>query len=174
MSNKFKEIDIKNRTKYFFDDMSNKTILDSNKIKIYEKSHKNILIYYAGYLVVKSLSYIKINSVNLSYSIISKINGYIEESNENKYLILVLTDERKDTPNNYEKLWNKIRDFIISTTNKPENYDEKYMKIKLNSDDALPLKKTLQLYNMAIVVRSVFHEERKYYPQVLDEFLYKL
>ena len=49
------------------------------------------------------------------------------------------------------------------------------MKIKLNSDDNLLLKKTLKLYNMAIIVRSVFHEGNKYYPQVLlEECLDKL
>ena len=49
------------------------------------------------------------------------------------------------------------------------------MKIKFNSDDDLPLKKTLKLYNMVIVVRSVFHESKKYYPLVfLDECLDKL
>ena len=30
------------------------------------------------------------------------------------------------------------------------------MKTKFNSDDDLPLKKTLKLYNMVIVVNSVF------------------
>ena len=39
--------------------------------------------------------------------------------------------------------------------------------MKFNSDDDLPLKKTLKLYNMVIVVRCVFHEDNKYYPQVL-------
>ena len=39
--------------------------------------------------------------------------------------------------------------------------------MKFNSDDDLPLKKTLKLYNMVIVVRCVFHEDNKYYLQVL-------
>ena len=42
MNNKFKEIDIKNRTYYFFHDMINIKNLDPNKIKIDEKSYKNI------------------------------------------------------------------------------------------------------------------------------------
>ena len=37
------------------------------------------------------------------------------------------------------------------------------MKIKFNSDGNLPLKKTIELYNMITVVRSVFHEDSKYY-----------
>ena len=49
------------------------------------------------------------------------------------------------------------------------------MKIKLNSDDSLSLNKTLKLHNVTIVVRSVFEEDSKYYPQVfLDECLYEL
>ena len=47
-----------------------------------------------------------------------------------------------------------------------------YIKIKFNSDDDLPLNKTLRLYNLTI---SVFKEDRKYYPQIfLDECLYEV
>ena len=49
------------------------------------------------------------------------------------------TEESKDIPKKYEELWTKIRDLIRSKTNNSDNYDEKYMKIKLNSDDNLPL-----------------------------------
>ena len=87
---------------------------------------------------------------------------------------LVPTGKSKDTLKKHEELWNKIRDLIRSITNNSSNYDKKYMKIKFNSDDDLPLKKTLKLYNM-VVVRSVFHEDNKYYPHVsLNEYLYKL
>ena len=45
MKSKFKEIDIKNRTYYFFDDIINTENFDPNKIEINEKSYKNILTY---------------------------------------------------------------------------------------------------------------------------------
>ena len=49
------------------------------------------------------------------------------------------------------------------------------MKIKFNSDDELPLNKTIEIPSMTIVVRAIFHENNKYYPQVfLDECLYKI
>ena len=49
------------------------------------------------------------------------------------------------------------------------------MKIKVNSGDALPLSKTIEIPNMIIVVRAIFHENNKYYPHFfLDECLYKL
>ena len=49
------------------------------------------------------------------------------------------------------------------------------MKIKFNSDDDLPLNKPLKLHSMTIIVRSVFEEDGKLYPQVfLDDTLYEL
>ena len=91
MSDKLKEIDIRNGSYYFFDDIINVKRLDSNKIKIDEKPYKNILIYYFGYVMFKDLSYVAINSVNPLYLIINKISDYIEASNGNKHLGLVPT-----------------------------------------------------------------------------------
>ena len=49
------------------------------------------------------------------------------------------------------------------------------MKIKFNSDDDLPIQKTLELHSVVIVFRADFHEDKKNYPQIfLDECLYKL
>ena len=90
-------------------------------------------------------------------------------------MTLVSTDENKDKLKIYQELWNKIRYLIKSVTINSDNYDKKYMKIKFNSDDDLPLKKMVELQNMVIVVRSVFQEDNKYYPHfLLNECLYKL
>ena len=49
------------------------------------------------------------------------------------------------------------------------------MKIKFSSSDDLPLNKALKLHAMTIIIRSVFEENGKYYPQIfLDECLHKL
>ena len=49
------------------------------------------------------------------------------------------------------------------------------MKTKFYSDDNLPLKKPLKFHNMTIIIRSVFEEDGKLYPQVfLDDTLYEL
>ena len=117
-------------------------------------------------MTVKYLNYIIINSANFLYLIISKINRHIKESNGNKYSKLVRTDRSKDTLKTYEELWNKIRALVRSVTSNSDDYDRKYMKIKLNSDDDsdnyFPLKKALELYNMVMVLRSVFREAKKY------------
>ena len=49
------------------------------------------------------------------------------------------------------------------------------MTIKFNLDDELPLNKMIEIPSMIIVVRTVFYQKNKYYPQVfLDECLYQL
>ena len=67
-----KEIDIKNRTYCFFDNVINIKNFDPNRSKIDKKSYKNIVIYYNGYITTKNLSYIKIISENHLYFIIIK------------------------------------------------------------------------------------------------------
>ena len=63
---------------------------------------------------------------------------------------------------------------IRSITKNSDDYDEKYMKIKFNSDDKLLLNKTIETHSMIIVARAVFHENNKYYSQVFwEECLYK-
>ena len=47
--------------------------------------------------------------------------------------------------------------------------------IKFDWDEDLPLNKTIEIHDAAIVVRAAFHENNKYYPQIfLDECLYEL
>ena len=60
-----------------------------------EKSYKNILIYYVGYVTMKNSKYVNINSVNPLYLIINKVNGYFEEINKNKYLTLAMRAKKK-------------------------------------------------------------------------------
>ena len=156
MSNKVKDIDIKIRTYYFFNDFANIKDFDLNNIKIDEKLYKNILIYYIGYVTVKDSKYVKINSVNSLCLIFIKVNGFFEEVNENKYLSLFPTNDSKEKVNKYDKLWSKNRDLIRSINKTSNDYDEKYMKIKFNSDDELPLNKTIKISSMIIVVTAVF------------------
>ena len=57
--------------------------------------------------------------------------------------MLVPTDETKRIIKNYEKSWSKIRDLIRSMTKNAGDYDEKYVKIKFDLDNDLPLNKTI-------------------------------
>ena len=50
-----KQIDIKNRTYYFYNDMINIKKFDSNLLKIDKKSYKDIGIYNIGYITIKKI-----------------------------------------------------------------------------------------------------------------------
>ena len=104
-----KEINIKNRTYYFFDNMINIATFDPNLLKIDKKSYKNINTYYIGYITMKDSDYVKINIANLLYLIIDEVDGYFEEKNGNKYLILDSTDKNKEVLIKYTKLWDGIK-----------------------------------------------------------------
>ena len=57
---------------------------------------------------MKDSDHVKINSVNPLYLIIGEVDGYIEESNGNKYLKFASTDKNKKVLEKYTKLWNEI------------------------------------------------------------------
>ena len=98
----------------------------------------------------------------------------LKKKNGNKNLTLVSTDKNKKVLIKYIKLQDKIK-ILIKTIHGGEagDYGKDFMKIKFNSDDNLPLNEILNLYNMTIVITSVFHKDVKYYSQVcLDESLY--
>ena len=107
-------------------------------------------------MTIKDSKNVKINSVNLLYLIFNKVNGYFEETNGNKYLTLVSTNESKEKIKKYKELWIKIRDLIRSVTKYSDDYDEHYMKIKFNLDELL-LNKMIEIPTMTIVVRAAFH-----------------
>ena len=72
-------------------------------------------------------------------------------------LMLYPTDQSKDILNKYKEMWiKKIRHVIRSKINSKDSYDKKYIKIKFNSDDDLPLNKTLKDGNIVVVVRLFF------------------
>ena len=107
---------------------------------------------------------------------IGEVDGYIEENNGNKYLTFASTDKNKKVLEKYTSLWDEIK-YHIQTINEDKSgeYEKDYMKIRFNSNDDLPLSKILKLRILTIIVRSVFEEDGKYYPQVfLDECLYEV
>ena len=179
---KVKQITIKNRTLnrtyYFCDDMINLKNFKWNLLKIDKKSYKNIGIYNIGYITIKKIDDCEnIYSVNPLYLLVNHASGYIEEKNGNKYLIFDdSVNENKGLLKKYADVWDGIKNEIRTINGGKENdYEKNYMKIKFNSDDDLPLNKPLQFHLLIIIIRSVFEEGGKLYPQVfLDNTLYEL
>ena len=116
-----------------------------------------------------------INSVNPLYLGITRANGYIEEKGMDKYLVFDSTDENKELLEKYNNVFNAIKDKITEVNSSECDYEQDYMKIKFNSDDDLPLNKSLKFHLMTITIRHIFKEDGKLYPQLfLDDTLYEL
>ena len=64
MNNEVKDRDIENHTCYFFNDIFKVRHFDSSNIKRDEKSFKNILICYIGYVLIKDSNCVKFYSIN--------------------------------------------------------------------------------------------------------------
>ena len=145
-------------------------------LKIDKKSYKNIGIYNIGYITIKKIDDCEnIYSVNPLYLRITHASGYIEEINENKYLIFDSIDENKELLKKYNDVFNGIRNKIKKISGDECDYEKDYMKIKFNSDDNLPLNKQFKFHNMTIIIRSVFEDDGKLCLQVfLDDTLYEL
>ena len=144
-----KQIYIKNRTYYFYNDIIDLENFNSSLLKLDKKSYKDIGIYNIGYITIKKNGDCKnIYSVNPLYLRINHASGYIEEINENKYLIfdsmeLHSINENKELLKKYNDVFNGIMDKIKEVSNDECDYEKDYMKIKFNSGDNLPLNKPL-------------------------------
>ena len=94
-----KQIDIKNRTYYFYNNIIDLKNFDARLLEIDKKSHKNTdgIYNYIGYITKEKIDdYESIYSVNPLYLHIDHASGYIEEKNGNKYLIFDSADENKE------------------------------------------------------------------------------
>ena len=172
-----KELNIKNQTYYFLDDMIDIKNFQSNLLKIDKKSHKDIDIYYIGYITIKKFGDCKnIHSVNPLYLIIRSATGYFKEENGEKYLILHSTEE-------YKKVFSEIKPKIETINCCEEMFyeelfyeeEEDYSRTGVNTDDDIPLNKPLKFSTLTIIIRCVFKNGDTLYPQIyLDECLYEL
>ena len=117
-----------------------------------------------------------ISSVNPLCLHINEASRYMEEKNETKYLFFDSVDENEKVLKNYADVWDGIKSKIKTINGVKENdYEKDYMKIKFNSDDDLPLNTPLKFPAMTIIIRSVFEDDGKPYPQLfLADTLYDL
>ena len=168
-----KQINIKNRTYYFYNDIINLDEFDESKIKVDKKDFNDIDIYYLGYEHKKKISECNvINSVNPLYLRIADMKGQFEKGKDDAwYLIISYKDEV------YEKLMNifeSIKNKITEKTWDVVEYDKDYMKIKFESN-VFPVSKKVNIHLATIIIRAIFAQDGKYYPQLLlDDGLYEL
>ena len=98
-----KEINIKERTYYFCNDVIDLKTFDSNRLKLDKKTSKDLDIFNIGYVTIGDCY--DVNSVNPLYLRINNASGYIKEINKDKYLIFDDTDKNKELLKNMTS-WN--------------------------------------------------------------------
>ena len=128
-----------------------------------KKSSKGIDIYCINYIQEN------LNSSNPLRIKIDSATGYFKEKNDEKYLILDSTKE-------YESVWSEIRS-EIKRINGGEKvfYEKNYRKIGINTEDDLPLKKSLKFLTLIVNINLVLQTDNKLYPQIyLEECFYEL
>ena len=148
-----KELSIKNRTYYFFDDMIDIRNFYSNLLKIDKKPYKDVDIYYIGYITIKKFSDCEnIHSVNPLYLIIHSATGHFKEKYGKKYLII-------DSTEKYKEVFSGIRSEIEALNSEKDLFHEKtYARIGVNTDENLPLNKQLKFLTLTIIIRCVFQK----------------
>ena len=139
-------------------------------MKIDKKFYEDIDIYYIGYIAITKLCNCgNIRSVNPLYLVIHSASGYFNEKNGKKYLIISVTEE-------YEEIFSGNRSEIETLNGGKELfYGKDYDRMEISADDNVPLNKKLKFPSLAIIIRCVFEESGRLYPQIyLDECLYEL
>ena len=98
----------------------------------------------------------------------------LTKKNRSKYLVFD-SQVKQGIIKKYTELWDGIKN-ETETINcgKKGKYSKDLLKIKFNTDDNLPLNKPLKLHLLTIIVRCIFEEDGKFYPQLsLDDCLYE-
>ena len=83
---------------------------------------------------------------------ITHANGYIEEKGMDKCLVFNSTDENKELLKKYNNVFNGIKEKIKEINSSESDYEKDYMKIQFNSDDDLPLNKSLKFCLITITI----------------------
>ena len=126
-----KQINIKNRSYYFYNDMINLKNFEANVLKIDKKSYKNIGIYNIGFITIKKIGGCKnVYSVNPLYLLVNNPSEYIKEKNWNKFLIFDSTAENKEMLEKYADVWSGIKNATEEISSGEWDYKKHYMTIK--------------------------------------------
>ena len=167
-----KQINIKNRTYYFYGYIIDVDEFDESKIKVDKKDFNDIDIYYLGYEHKKKISECNvINSINPFYLRTVDMNGQFEKGKDDAWYLIISDD---DVFKKHVDIFESIKNKVTEKTWDAVEYDKDYMKIKFESNNILPASKDVNIRMATIIIRAILVQDGKYYPQLfLDDGLYK-
>ena len=141
------------------DDITKIEDLDFDNTLIDEKSYKNILVYDISY---KTLFGPKPLRIKFDY-----VDGFIRICDGIRYLVLFAMEK-------HDSIYKRIR-YRIRKSGIKYVFSHNYGKIKVDSNDSLPLEKTFSLRNVTILVKSVFNTDKThyYYNIFLEKYSHK-
>ena len=168
-----KQINIKNRTYYFYNHIINRDEFDESRIRVDKKDFNDIDIYYFGYEHKKKISECNvINTVNPLYLRIISMNGQFEKGKDDAWYLVI--SDRDDVYKKLADILESIKNKIIEKTWDVVEYANDYMNIKFKSNNIFPIDKDVNIHITTIIIRAIFAKDGKYYPQLfLDDGLYK-
>ena len=148
---------------------------DGSKIKVDKKKFNDIDIYYLGYEYKKKITeFNEINSPNPLYLRTKNMKVQFKKGKGDNVQYLITFGDA-DVLRKFANVWKSITTKIEENARGIVQYDKDYMKIKFESNDNLPTDNIVNMHQFTIIIRSVFAQNSKFYPQLfLDDALYEL
>ena len=149
-------LDIKNRLFTLFAKVVNIVDFNPKRLNIQKEGSGELCIYYIKY------------NKDPFYLVIDDLKGYFEENNDNKYLTMSKSQKML-----YTRIWEEIKK-VLNEVDEFSNYDKNYDVISFDNDDILSLNSIINIYSITIIIKSVFKDNNKFYPQIhLTNCMYK-
>ena len=149
---KLNEVDIKNGTCYYFDDIIKDKFSYAVGILISEKSYEtyeNISIFNISRETSMGPKPLRIS--------LDKIDGFIRVFG-GEFRHLVLFDNGF-----FDKIWEKIKYLIIEKCGITDSINHNFGKIRIDSYNSLPIEKILTFHNVIILIKSVVNKNKNQY-----------
>ena len=143
-------IDIKNRLFTLFAKLVNIFEFNSKGLSIEKTGSGETCIYYIKF------------DKDPFYLVVDDLKGYFEQNDDNKYLTMIFTSKSQKMM--YTRIWEEVKN-VINEVDEFSNYDKNYDVISFDTDDILSLNSIINIYSMAIIIKSVFKDNNKFYPQ---------
>ena len=134
-------IDIKNKSFTLFAKIVNIFDFNSKRLCIEKARSGETCIYYIKY------------DKDPFYLVIDDLKDYFEQNDDNKYIKMIFMSKSQKMI--YTRIWEEF-----------SNYDKNYDVISFDTDDILSLNSIINIYSMKIIIKSVFKDNNKFYPQI--------
>ena len=116
---------------------------------------------------LEHIYYVKYNN-NSFYLVFDNLKGYFKYSKEEDENHRIIEDQMKKKI--YNQIWDKIKELINNVDDvnfRFSDYFRDHGVIRFNTDDTLPLDTMVNIYFMAITIRSVYSNYYdRFYPEI--------